>query len=126
MRSHRDLSIRRKLTAIVLVTCGVSILLACTMLWRVYDIAAFRQEIAGELVSTAGITGSNTTAALSFGDAHAAHQTLNSLAGETHIVWRRRLCRGRIRFCQTTRGRGSDSQLVPSHPGPDGTSFSRR
>ncbi len=122
MRSHHDLSIRRKLTAIVLVTCGVAILLACAML-GVYDIASFRQEIAGELVSTAGVIGSNTTAALSFGDAHAAHQTLNSLAGETHIVGAAVYAADGSVFARYSRS-GSDSQLVPSHPGPDGTSFS--
>ena len=122
MRSHRDLSIRRKLTAIVLVTCGVSILFACTML-AVYDVTAFRREIAVELVSTAGITGSNTTAALSFSDAYAAHETLNSLAAQTHIVAAAVYAADGSVFARYART-GGDPQLVPPHAGPDGIRFS--
>ena len=122
MRSHRDLSIRRKLTVIVLVTCGVSILFACTML-AVYDVTAFRREIADELVSTAGITGSNTTAALSFGDAQAAHETLNSLAAQTHIVAAAVYAADGSVFARYARTE-ADSQLVPPHVGPDGIRFS--
>ena len=117
MRSHHDLSIRRKLTAIVLVTCGVSILFACTML-AVYDVTAFRREIAVELVSTAGITGSNTTAALSFGDTNAADRTLNSLAAQTHIVAAAVYAADRSVFARYART-GADPQLVPPHAGPD-------
>ncbi len=122
MRYHRDLSIRRKLTAIVLVTCGVSILFACTML-AVYDVTAFRREIAVELVSTAGITGSNTTAALSFSDAYAAHETLNSLAAQTHIVAAAVYAADGSVFARYART-GADPQLVPPHAGPDGIRFS--
>ena len=122
MRSHHDLSIRRKLTAIVLVTCGVSILFACTML-AVYDVTAFRREIAVELVSTAGITGSNTTAALSFGDTNAADRTLNSLAAQTHIVAAAVYAADRSVFARYART-GADPQLVPPHAGPDGIRFS--
>ena len=122
MRSHRDLSIRRKLTAIVLVTCGVSILFACTML-AVYDVTAFRREIAVELVSTAGMTGSNTTAALSFGDTNAADKTLNSLAAQTHIVAAAVYAADGSVFGRYVRT-GADSQLVPPHAGPDGIHFS--
>ena len=122
MRSHHDLSIRRKLTAIVLVTCGVSILFACTML-AVYDVTAFRREIAVELVSTAGITGSNTTAALSFGDTNAADRTLNSLAAQTHIVAAAVYAADRSVFAGYART-GADPQLVPPHAGPDGIRFS--
>ena len=122
MRSHHDLSIRRKLTAIVLVTCGVSILFACAML-AVYDVSAFRREIAVDLVSTAGITGSNTTAALSFGDAHAAHETLNSLAAQTHIVAAAVYAENGAVFARYARS-DAESQPVPARPGPDGIRFS--
>jgi PAS domain S-box-containing protein len=122
MRSHHDLSIRRKLTAIILVTCGVSILFACTML-AVYDVTAFRREIAVEISSIAGITGSNTTAALSFGDAHAARETLNSLAAQTHIVAAAVYAANGSVFAQYVRA-GADARLVPPHPAPDGIRFS--
>ena len=78
-------SIRRKLTLIILVTCAVSILVACAAL-AVYDVFAFRNAMESQLMSTAGIAGSNSTAALAFSDARAARETLSSLRSEPHIV----------------------------------------
>ncbi len=83
MRRHP--SIRRKLTRIILVTCGVSILMACTAL-ALYDALAFRKELASALESAAGIAGSNSTAALAFTDAQSARETLSSLRSQPHIV----------------------------------------
>ena len=80
---HR--SIRQKLTLIVLLTCGASIFLACAAI-AAYDVATFRRELQSELATVAQITGSNLTAALSFGDSKAAGETLESLARQPHIV----------------------------------------
>jgi PAS domain S-box-containing protein len=85
MYTPRNASIGQKLTWIILVTCGVSILIACTAL-LVYDTVAFRTAIASDLASTAGIVGSNSTAALTFSDARAARETLSSLHAQPHIV----------------------------------------
>jgi PAS domain S-box-containing protein len=85
MHTRRRVSIGQKLTRIILVTCGVTILMAGTAL-AVYDAVAFRAQMASELESTAGIAGSNSTAALTFSDARAARETLNSLRAEPHIV----------------------------------------
>ena len=85
MHVHRDLSIRQKLTRIVFITCGVSILMACAAI-ALYDVAAFRKELSRELATVAEITGSNTTAALAFGDPKSAGETLASLSAQTHIV----------------------------------------
>ncbi|HUA00509.1 MAG TPA: response regulator [Candidatus Aquilonibacter sp.] len=123
MRSHRHLSIRKKLTLIVLVTCGVSILIACTLL-AIYDLNAFRREIAVELTSTAEMTGANTTAALSFGDARSAHDTLSSLAAQTHIVSAAIYASDGSVFARYARAAG-DAGIVPPKPGRDGVSFSR-
>jgi len=85
MRIRRNYSIRQKLTRIVLVTCGVSIVLACTAI-AAYDVTAFRKELSRELATVAEITGSNLTAALAFGDSKSAGETLNSLTAQPHIV----------------------------------------
>ena len=85
MYTPRHATIGQKLTFIILVTCGVSIMMACTAL-AVYDAVAFRTAIASQLTSTAGIAGSNSTAALTFSDAFAARETLASLRSEPHIV----------------------------------------
>ncbi|HTW24400.1 MAG TPA: response regulator [Candidatus Baltobacteraceae bacterium] len=123
MRSHRDFSIRQKLTVIVLVTCGAAIFVACLML-AAYDVMAFRRQIAVDLSSTAGMIGSNSTAALSFGDAHAARDTLSSLAAQTHIVSAAVYGTDGSLFAEYTRP-GADSQLIPRRAGPDGIVFSR-
>ena len=85
MNSRPRRSIRRKLTLIVLVTCGASIFLACAAI-AAYDIATFRRELHSELSTVARMTGSNLTAALAFGDSKAAGETLGSLAKQPHIV----------------------------------------
>jgi PAS domain S-box-containing protein len=85
MRPRRRVSIGQKLTRAILVTCGVTILMAGTAL-AVYDAVAFRTAMASDLASVAGIAGSNSTAALSFSDARAARETLSSLRSEPHIL----------------------------------------
>lgn len=78
-------SIRTKLTSIVFITCGAAILLACAI-FAVYDIVTFQTSLKKELATVAEITGSNTSAALAFGDANGAREILNSLRAQTHIV----------------------------------------
>ena len=85
MSPHRPRSIRQKLTLIVLLTCGVSIFLACLAIVA-YDVATFRRELSRELGTVAEITASNLTAALSFGDSKAATDTLASLGTQPRIV----------------------------------------
>ncbi|MGH9717091.1 MAG: response regulator [Candidatus Acidiferrales bacterium] len=78
-------SIRQKLTRIVLLTCGVSILMACTLL-AAYDIVAFRHELSGDLIQTAQTMAPNTTAGLSFGDSRAVREVLGSLKAQPQVV----------------------------------------
>ncbi len=85
MRSPRDLSIRQKLTRIVFFTCGVAILLACSI-FAFYDALSFQSSLKNELATLGEITGSNTTAALEFADAASAQETLASLSAQKHIV----------------------------------------
>ena len=85
MRASRDLSIRQKLTRIVFITCGAAILLA-TLIFGIYDVESFRSSLKDELATLAEITGSNTTAALTFADANSARETLASLSAQKHIV----------------------------------------
>ncbi len=68
-------SIRRKITELVLVTCAVAVLVACGV-FAVYDIVSSRAALARDLTTVAQITGSNSTAALSFDDAESAGEIL--------------------------------------------------
>src|SRR6202041_404984 len=121
MHTRRDKSIGRKLKGIILVTCGVSILLACTAL-AVYDALSFRTELAGELTSAAGIAGSNSTAALMFSDAQSARETLSSLRALPQVVEACIYTHDGTVFAKYAR-RDADPNFTPPTRGPEGTVF---
>jgi two-component system sensor histidine kinase/response regulator len=78
-------SIRQKLTRIIVITCGVSILMACAAL-AAYDVIASRQQLADDLVQTASTMAPNTTAGLSFGDPRAVREVLGSLKAQPDVI----------------------------------------
>jgi two-component system, sensor histidine kinase and response regulator len=85
MRRLRDLSIRGKLMAIIMITCSVALLLACAVFIR-YDLYTFRQAKVYDLTSLADMIGSHSTAALTFNDADSARGILKALSAKPHIV----------------------------------------
>src|SRR2546426_585812 len=85
MRAFRDLSIRRKLTLIIMLTSSVALLLACAAFVS-YDLYTFRQAKVHDLATLAEIIGSNSTAALTFGDSNSAQEILGALSANQHIA----------------------------------------
>ena len=85
MRLWLNISIRRKITLIIMLTSSITLLLAGTA-FVTWERISFRQEIVNDLTSVADIVASNSTAALSFGDQHAAAETLGSLADKSDIM----------------------------------------
>ena len=85
MNVGRSLSIRQKITRLVLLTCGVAMLAACGI-FATYDYATSRTSLARDLTTLAQITGSNSTAAIAFEDAQSAREILASLSVQPHIV----------------------------------------
>ncbi|MBZ5700627.1 MAG: response regulator [Acidobacteriia bacterium] len=85
MSGIRDLSIRRKLMLIILLTSSVALLLAFAI-FEIYDVLTFRQSMVRDLSTLAAITGSNSTAALTFYDPSAAREVLDSLRADKQIV----------------------------------------
>ena len=85
MPIFRDISIKRKLTLIIMLTSTFALLLAC-MAFVMYDLIAFRHAMARELSILAEIIGANSTAALSFDHQRAAEEILAALSAEQHIV----------------------------------------
>lgn len=81
----RSMSIRNKLTAIMLLTSTVALLLAC-LAFVSYELIVFRGSMVNMLLSTAEMVGYNSTAALSFRDPASADATLKSLTAHPHIV----------------------------------------
>jgi two-component system sensor histidine kinase/response regulator len=80
-----NLSIRRKLTLIILLTSSAALLLACAV-FAMHDLLSLRQSMVRGLATLAAITGSNSTAALTFNDPRAAREVLDSLSAEKQIV----------------------------------------
>jgi two-component system, NtrC family, sensor kinase len=85
VRLLRDTPIRRKLTAITMVTSGVALLLAC-LAFVGYEVIVFRGSMVEELTTTAAIIGDNSSAALMFDDPRSAEQTLRSLNTHPHVI----------------------------------------
>ncbi|MFZ0639783.1 MAG: response regulator [Candidatus Acidiferrales bacterium] len=81
--SHR--SIRTKLTRIIVLTCGAAVLAACVV-FATYDIHMARQSQLQALQTVAEISGTNSTAALTFHDSEAAAAILRGLSGEKQIL----------------------------------------
>src|ERR1700683_573758 len=121
MHPLRNFSLRGKLTAIIIITSSVAVLVACTV-FALYDVTTFWRSLEDELGTVAEITGSKMTAALTFGDVKAANEILSSLGIQTHIV---EACVYRADgtvLAEFRRG-GSKESFTPPAPLPDQTLF---
>jgi two-component system sensor histidine kinase/response regulator len=85
MRRLRHLSIRSKLTRIILLTSSTALILACVM-FSIYDLVSFRRGMVRNLSTIAEVTGLNSTAAINSDDPVAAREILGSLRAEKHVV----------------------------------------
>ena len=79
------LSLTHQLTAIGLVTSAASLVVACAVLIA-YDMSSTRERVLGHAEMLAEVVGANSTAALAFGDANAARETLGAVALNPHIA----------------------------------------
>ncbi|HKS81271.1 MAG TPA: response regulator [Candidatus Acidoferrales bacterium] len=117
----KDLSIRQKLTRIILLTSAATIWLACTV-FALYDIVTFRREMTVDMETVARMTGSNTTAALAFRDSAAAAEVLGSLKEKEHIVEACIYAEDGSVFAKYSRD-AQDANFTPPKPGADGARF---
>ena len=81
MRAFRDLSIKRKLTLMIMLISGVALLLACVATVT-YDQIILRQVMARDLSVTADIIAANETAALTFNDPVSSQEDLDALSAK--------------------------------------------
>ncbi len=81
-----NLSIRHKLTAIIMATCSAALLLACVA-FVLHDRFDFRRRLVSELSTLGEIIGSRSAAAILFDDPKAAAESLAALKAQPHIVW---------------------------------------
>src|SRR5262249_14594880 len=85
MRSFRDISIKRKVIAISLLSSGAALLLACGG-FLAYELRAYREATLNQLTSVAGVIAANSASAISFDDPESAEHTLSALRSERMVV----------------------------------------
>jgi len=85
LKRFRNLSIRRKLIAILLLTNVVVLALVSTA-FVVNEATRFRSEMRTELTALAKIVGDNSSAAVAFSDRKAAGDTLSALRAKPYIL----------------------------------------
>ena len=83
--SLQNLSIRRKLILITMLTSSVALLLSSAS-FLIYDLISFRQLLTKDLTTQAEIIGYNSAAAMAFKDEPAATATLSALRVKGDIV----------------------------------------
>ena len=85
MSAINSLSIKSKLTALIMATSGVAVLMAC-IIFIVQDIVSKSRSMKEDLTVQAEMFGSSSTAAVSFEDEEAASETLASLKADPDVV----------------------------------------
>jgi PAS domain S-box-containing protein len=85
MRSYRDISIRHKLQGIVIVACGVALFVASAA-FTIYDRTTFLRAKTADLIASAKMIGSNSTAVLTFHDSKSAREILGALQAKEHVI----------------------------------------
>ncbi len=85
MRISFNLSIKQKITAIIMVTSCSALLLACAGLIA-NELITFKRTMVEDLSYLAEILGTTNTAALIFNDADFSEKTLNALSAEKNII----------------------------------------
>ena len=81
----QQLSLKRKFLLILVLTSGLSLLLACSIL-VVNDMLEFRQTLVKELTEQAGLVGENSSAALVFHDQDTAQEILSVFHHQSNIL----------------------------------------
>jgi len=85
MAKFREVSIKRKLTVIILFTTSL-VLLLTSAIFIITELVSFRREMVSNISTLAQVMGINSTAALSFQDPATAEEILTALSAEPHVV----------------------------------------
>jgi signal transduction histidine kinase len=118
--TFRDIPIKRKLTALFLLTSGAVLFLTCAAYFA-YELVTFRQTTRGQLSTLGEIIAANSTAALAFGNERDAGEILAALKAERHIVTAGLYDHKGKLFSRYPAGSSDDA--LPAAPGHDGYRF---
>jgi two-component system, sensor histidine kinase and response regulator len=119
--TFRDLSIRRKMTVLILSSSVLGLVLACVGL-AAYERTSFRASTTNEISALADTLGANAAASLVFNDPTAAADMLRALATEQHILGARLYdINGKV-FAEYRREGAGNDFIMPSWRA-DGATF---
>jgi signal transduction histidine kinase/ActR/RegA family two-component response regulator len=116
----QDISIRRKLTLIVMVASTVALLFVSGG-FVAYELVTFRGVMTSDLATQAEIVGNQSAAALIYDDPSTAEEILGALRAKKHVMAAGLYRNGRL-FARYARHPGAEDIFPPS-PGPDGARF---
>ena len=85
IRSFRDLPIRKKLVAMILVTTGL-VLSGVLAVFVANEALSFRTDTRKALETTAAMIGNNSVAGILFGDSEAAHESISGLGKKESVL----------------------------------------
>ncbi len=85
LKSFRDISIKHKITSIIVLTSAIVLLLSSAV-YFISDVITFRHSLVDNLSTIAGLVGTNSAAALTFNDKKAAKNFLDALSTESCII----------------------------------------
>jgi signal transduction histidine kinase/DNA-binding NarL/FixJ family response regulator len=113
----QNLSIKRKLTLITMLTSSAALVLSAFS-FLIYDLISFRHLLIQDLMTQAEIIGYNSAGAMEFKDVSAATATLAALTAKEDIVSAVLYGRDYKAFAYYSRGNIAAPAVVPVHP-PD-------
>ena len=120
MQAFRNVSIKRKLIAIIMLTSTVAVMLAC-LTFLAFELFTYQRTATRQLITLARIVADNSTAALEFEDRRSASEMLAALRAEPNLTsaciytWDGRPFAVYLR--------GESRRDLPRRPGPPGVRF---
>jgi signal transduction histidine kinase/ActR/RegA family two-component response regulator len=118
----QNLSIKRKLMLITMLTSSVALILS-SVSFLIYDLMSFRRQLSQDLMTQAEIIGFNSGAAMAFKDEAAATATLSALKAKDDIVAAALYSpEGKV-FAHYSQGDRRLPSLLPAHSQENGYRF---
>src|SRR5690349_15972039 len=118
----QNLSIKRKLMLITMLTSSAALILS-SVSFLIYDLMSFRRQLSQDLMTQAQIIGFNSGAAMAFKDEAAATATLSALTAKEDIVAAALYSPEGKLFAHYSRANGVLPAEVPDRPNDKGYRF---
>jgi signal transduction histidine kinase/CheY-like chemotaxis protein len=120
----QNLSIKRKLTLITMLTSSAALVLSA-LSFLIYDLVSFRHLLIQDLMTQAEIIGYNSAGAMEFKDVPAATATLSALTAKEDVVSAGLYGRDSKMFAHYSRNNIATPSLLPAHSQDKGYRFER-